>query len=159
MTFQAFTKTITAALCGAALATAVSAQEDAVLTVTAGDMEHTYTMEQLKELPSSSFETETIWTEGAQTFQGVSLKDLMDTLDVSEGMIEATAINDYAVEIPMEDAVSDGPIIAYANNAKEMSRRGKGPLWIVYPYDSDVKYQTETIYSRSIWQLNRLAIK
>ena len=39
MTFQAFTKTITAALCGAALATAVSAQEDAVLTVTAGDME------------------------------------------------------------------------------------------------------------------------
>ena len=53
MTFQAFTKTITAALCGAALATAVSAQEDAVLTVTAGDMEHTYTMEQLKELPSS----------------------------------------------------------------------------------------------------------
>ena len=41
MTFQAFTKTITAALCGAALATAVSAQEDAVLTVTAGDMEHT----------------------------------------------------------------------------------------------------------------------
>ena len=83
----------------------------------------------------------------------------MDTLDVSEGMIEATAINDYAVEIPMEDAVSDGPIIAYANNDKEMSRRGKGPLWIVYPYDSDVKYQTETIYSRSIWQLNRLAIK
>ena len=55
MTFQAFTKTITAALCGAALATAVSAQEDAVLTVTAGGMEHTYTMEQRKELPASSF--------------------------------------------------------------------------------------------------------
>ena len=159
MTFHAFTKTITTALCGIALATAVSAQEEAVLTVTAGDEEQSYTMEQLKELPSSSFTTETIWTEGAQTFQGVSLKDLMDTLDVSEGMIEATAINDYAVEIPMEDAVSDGPIIAYANNDKEMSRRGKGPLWIVYPYDSDVKYQTETIYSRSIWQLNRLAIK
>ncbi|MGB1266126.1 MAG: oxidoreductase, partial [Nereida ignava] len=50
----------------------------------------------------------------------------------------------------------DGPIIAYKQNGSEMSRRRKGPLWIVYPYDDKKSYQTETVYSRSIWQLDRL---
>jgi len=36
--------------------------------------------------------------------------------------------------------------------------REKGPLWVIYPYDSDAKFRTEVIYSRSIWQLDRLAI-
>ncbi|MGR3607464.1 MAG: oxidoreductase, partial [Sulfitobacter sp.] len=40
-----------------------------------------------------------------------------------------------------------------------MSRRGKGPLWIVYPYDNNPSYKTETIYSRSIWQMDRIAVK
>jgi len=39
-----------------------------------------------------------------------------------------------------------------------MSVREKGPLWVIYPYDSDAKFRTEVIYSRSIWQLDRLAI-
>jgi hypothetical protein len=38
-----------------------------------------------------------------------------------------------------------------------MSLREKGPLWVIYPYDSDPAYRTEETYSRSIWQLNRLA--
>ena len=40
-----------------------------------------------------------------------------------------------------------------------MSVREKGPLWIVYPYDSNIAFQTETIYARSIWQLDRISIE
>ena len=76
-----------------------------------------------------------------------------------DGTITATAINDYAVEIPMSDAVEGGPIIAYHTNGEEMSRRDKGPLWVVYPYDSDIAYQTELVYSRSIWQLDRISVE
>jgi hypothetical protein len=39
-----------------------------------------------------------------------------------------------------------------------MSVRDKGPLWVIYPYDSDAAYRTEVIYSRSIWQLDRLEV-
>ncbi|MEC8574513.1 MAG: oxidoreductase, partial [Pseudomonadota bacterium] len=39
-----------------------------------------------------------------------------------------------------------------------MSLRDKGPLWIVYPFDSDPAYQTEAIYSRSIWQLEEITV-
>jgi len=31
-------------------------------------------------------------------------------------------------------------------------------LWIVYPYDSDNRFQSEIYFSRSIWQLARLTL-
>ena len=91
-------------------------------------------------------------------FAGVSLKDFLAEIGVAEGRLSAVAINDYAIEIPVSDAVAGGPLIAYEMNGRAMSPREKGPLWIVYPYDSNVDYQSETIYSRSIWQLARIDV-
>ena len=39
-----------------------------------------------------------------------------------------------------------------------MSLRDKGPLWIVYPFDSNPSYSTEVTYARSIWQLDRIEV-
>ena len=72
--------------------------------------------------------------------------------------MNAIAVNNYSVPIPVADAVEGGPLLAFEINGAAMSIRDKGPLWIVYPYDSKTDYQSETIYSRSIWQLNRLQI-
>ena len=82
----------------------------------------------------------------------------MQSQGIESGTIQARAINDYTVSIPVSDAVGDGPMIAYRLNGEEMSIRDNGPLWIVYPYDSKSAYQTEVIYRRSIWQLDRLTI-
>ena len=60
--------------------------------------------------------------------------------------------------MPLTDAVEGGPIVAYRMDGETMSVRDKGPLWIVYPYDSDADYRTEVIYSRSIWQLDRIEV-
>lgn len=131
---------------------------DAVLTVTHANQVVTLDMETLQAMDNVKFETSTIWTEGVQTFTGVSLSVFLRALDVSGGTLKATAINDYSVEIPLDDAVEGGPIIAYLRNGAPMSVRDKGPLWIVYPFDADPAYQSEVIYSRSIWQLDRLAV-
>ncbi|WP_116082412.1 oxidoreductase [Tropicimonas sp. IMCC34011] len=112
----------------------------------------------LEGLEPVTIETETIWTEGPQTFTGVSLARLMDELGGEGETLMATAINDYAVEIPAGDAVEGGAIVAYLNNGEPMSVRGKGPLWIVYPFDASPDYRTEAIYSRSIWQLDRIDV-
>jgi hypothetical protein len=117
------------------------------------------TMEALQALPSSSFTTETIWTEGPQTFRGVSLFELAAHLELGNGVLEAAAINDYTVEVPLSDAVAGGPVIAYERNGAAMTVRDKGPLWLVYPYDSNPAYKSEEIYSRSIWQLVSLKVK
>lgn len=117
-----------------------------------------FDLDLLKSLPSSSFSTKTVWTEGAQSFEGVALSDLLAAIGAEGTVLIASAINDYSVEIPVADAVKDGPILAYHLNGDTMSVRNKGPLWIVYPYDQNTDYQTETIYSRSIWQLDRIKV-
>lgn len=117
-----------------------------------------FDLDMLEELDATTFETTTIWSEGTHTFQGVSLKVLADRLGISGDTLRATAINDYAVDIPLTDAVDGGPIVAYKMDGATMSVRDKGPLWIVYPFDSDAAYRSEVIYSRSIWQLDRIVV-
>jgi hypothetical protein len=128
------------------------------IAVTNGDGVARFDRAMLEALDPVTFTTSTIWTDGAQEFTGVPLHVLLDALNIDDARLSATAINDYAVEIPTSDAVEGGPIIAYLNNGSAMSVRDKGPLWIVYPYDSNDAYQTETIYSRSIWQLDRIVV-
>lgn len=118
-----------------------------------------YTIEDLRALEPVTFETETIWTTGPQQFTGVPLAVLMQQMGVSGGQLVAHAVNDYSVEIPVSDAVEGGPIVAFERNGAEMSLRNKGPLWVVYPYDSNPDYRTEEVYSRSIWQLDRIVIR
>lgn len=137
----------------------------ALLTVS-GDIARTndddsavFDMELLTAMPAVSFETKTLWTEGVKVFKGVPLAAVLEKLGVQEGTIRAFAINDYMVEIPVDSVSPSTPIIAYEMDGAAMPRRQKGPLWIVYPYDSDVAYRSEVIYSRSIWQLDRLVIQ
>lgn len=113
----------------------------------------------LQALPQVTFTTTTIWTDGPQEFTGVSLAALMRAAQMQGKVLEATAANDYAVEIPVEAWPDTAPIIAYARNGKPMTIRDKGPLWIIYPYDSDPAYRSEVIYARSIWQLDRIEVR
>ena len=152
-------------LCGGAFAgTLPTPQTDILLTVE-GDIANTnaegradFDMALLQTLPAVTIRTNTIWTEGVQEFRGVQLSDLLEAVGAQGDMIYATAVNDYAIEIPITDGVDGGPIIAYHQNGQQMSVRTQGPLWLVYPYDAKADYQSEVIYSRSIWQLVRMEI-
>ena len=103
--------------------------------------------------------TSTIWTDGVSEFEGVRLSKLVELLGVEMGDLVAFAINDYSVKIPVTDAYDYEPIIAYKRNGAFMSVRDKGPLWMIYPYGLDLATNTELIYSRSIWQLDRLVVE
>lgn len=131
--------------------------DEVVLTINEdSDKPVALTFDDLQALPVTSFETTTIWTQGSRKFTGVALMDLMSELSLSATTLRAKALNDYSIEIPATDAVENGPIIAYFVDDERLSVRDKGPLWIVYPYDQDKRYQTEIFYSRSIWQLDRI---
>lgn len=112
----------------------------------------------LKALGSEDFTTTTIWTKGENRFTGVFLSTLLSAIKVETGTLKATATNDYSITLPVDEALEDSAMIAYAINGNPMSIRDKGPLWIVYPYDSEIKYQSEVYYTRSIWQLERIEI-
>ena len=69
------------------------------------------------------------------------------------------ALNDYAVDLPVADAVEGGPIVAYKMNGQPMSVREKRPLWIIYPYDDKAQRQSEACYPRSIWQFVSIDVR
>lgn len=154
----------------AVLATPVAAEElpvpaDDPLLVVSGAITNSnvgetasFDFEMLENLETRTFTTKTIWTDGDQTFTGVQLSDLMEVVGATGDVMKATAINDYAVNIPREDWVDGGPIVAFLNQGEKMPVRNKGPLWIVYPFDQKPEYQTEQIYSRAIWQLDRIIV-
>ena len=109
--------------------------------------------------PAETFTTSTTWTEGTPTFTGVPLKALLEAVGATGTMVTAVALNNYAIDIPIDSLNDEAPIVAYHIDGKTFSRRDKGPLWIVYPYDSSADYRNDLIYGRSIWQLERLTVK
>lgn len=148
-----------------ALASELEAPSGPVLLTVTGDIARSngegaarFDMAMLQALPARSFATTTIWTEGKQEFVGVSLDVLLAYLGIREGNLRASAVNDYAVSIPVSVATPSGPMLAYLRNGEEMSRRDKGPLWIVFPYDDSEAFRSETVYSMSIWQLDRINV-
>ncbi|MBP0616492.1 molybdopterin-dependent oxidoreductase [Jiella mangrovi] len=149
------------AIVGAAALPPAADAARALLTVTSngGETVTRFDREALEKLPVTTFETTTPWTEGKIRFEGVKLSDLVAAVKAEGNEIVATALNDYAVTLPVVDETGADPIIAYKANGEPMSVREKGPLWIMYPFDSDEVLQTETYQSRAIWQLNRLTIR
>lgn len=117
-----------------------------------------FDMAMLADLPATTFKTTTTWTDGAKTFSGVPLKRLLETVGATGSTLTATALNDYTVTIPLDGLTDDAPIVAYSIDGAPFPRREKGPLWIVYPYDSDPAYRTEAVYGYSIWQLSGLTL-
>lgn len=117
-----------------------------------------FDLSMLEALPHHGFTTRTVWTAGPQRFEGVLLRDLLDALGVRAGVIVATGASGYSAGIPVADATDPGPLIAYRRNGRPMRLRDKGPLWLVYPFDAQAKWQTEVVYARSIWQLDHMTI-
>lgn len=112
----------------------------------------------LEAMGAATLQTSTIWTDGSITFRGVPLKTFLDRLGATGSTLRITALNEYTVDVPVSDAAEGGPILAFEANGKPLSVRDKGPIWLIYPYDSNAAFRTEVIYSRSIWQIAQIDV-
>lgn len=110
-------------------------------------------LKQLMEMPATEFSTSTPWTTGVQKFKGVDFAYLLRAYNIDSDAVWVSALNDYSVLVPTEVLRTDGAILAYHLNDAEMSVRDKGPFWVVFPYDSGARYQTDTHWSYSVWQV------
>ncbi|MEO6409595.1 MAG: hypothetical protein ABIO45_12700, partial [Burkholderiaceae bacterium] len=52
------------------------------------------------------------------------------------GDLRAVALNDYRADIPAEDVQRDEVMVAYLLDDEPMRVRDKGPLVVIYPFDS-----------------------
>lgn len=112
----------------------------------------------LDALPQETFTTTTIWTDGALTFSGPPLAAVLQAAGADGTRIVARALNDYAVDIPAAEIGSRFPILATRINGETFGVRDKGPIWIIYPFDSETEWRTEVNFGRSVWQLAALTM-
>lgn len=113
----------------------------------------------LEKLPSHSFTTMTPWDKQPIKFTGPLLRDVLAAAKSSGSTLKAVALNDYQTTIPAEDAVKHDVIMAVKMNGEYIPVKTKGPLFIVYPYDSKPELKATAIYERSAWQLKSLTVE
>jgi hypothetical protein len=130
-----------------------------VLTINGKDKKHTLSMATLKALPQQTFVTKTPWYPDSVKFSGPLLRDVLALAKVKGTDISAIALDDYKVQIPMSDAQQYDMILAHKINDETIPVKTKGPLFVVYPYDSKPELQALRFYERSIWQLKALTVK
>lgn len=113
----------------------------------------------LETLSKATIKTTTPWFDGPVEFEGVLLAALMDQVKADGNELVVTALNDYQAPVPIEDFAKYGVILAYKRDGNYMPVSDKGPLFIIYPYDSDPELNTQKFYSRSVWQVRRFTVR
>jgi len=113
----------------------------------------------LKKLPQHSFTTMTPWGKSPIKFTGPLLRDVFAAAKASGSTIKAAALNDYQTSIPFSDAGKFDVILAHQMDDKDIPVRTKGPLFIVYPYDTSAELRSVQFYERSAWQLKSMTVE
>ncbi|WP_246529348.1 molybdopterin-dependent oxidoreductase [Microvirga zambiensis] len=146
-------------------ATLAAPTERAVLTITGKiavtnkDNTAQFDRPMLESLGMVAVETTTPWHEGKVKFEGIPVDKLMKQVGATGDRVVVTALNDYTTEIPMEDFAKYKVILAIKRNGEYMPVRDKGPLFIIYPYDSDPELKSQTYYARSAWQVAKIDVR
>lgn len=114
--------------------------------------------EGLESLGVETLTTSTPWYDGPQRFEGVRMSRIMAVVGARGTTVTAIALNDYMTEIPLSDFTRYNVLLALKRNGEYMRVRDKGPLFIVYPYDSSPELRGQPFYGRSAWQLYQLIV-
>jgi hypothetical protein len=118
-----------------------------------------FDMPLLAALPQHSFSTKTPWYPQPRKFTGVPVRDLLQAVGSTAGTVRAVALNDYRADMPIDDLVDNGAMIAYLLDDQPIPVREKGPLVIIYPFAERADLRDPVHYSRAVWQLRRLELR
>ncbi|WP_373181565.1 molybdopterin-dependent oxidoreductase [Halomonas campaniensis] len=153
-------------LTGLALAEPLPAPEERALLKVTGNIRHTnrseaahFDRDMLETLPRHELETSTSVTDGVNHFEGFLMRDLLEWVGAEGETAAALALNDYLIEIPLEDFQDYDVLVADTMDGEALTPRDKGPLWIVYPRDGHRELQDIRYDYRWVWQLYQLEIQ
>jgi hypothetical protein len=110
----------------------------------------------LEALGTNGFTTTTPWYDGEVKFEGVLMTRLMEAIGATGDIVVATALNDCETKIPVSDFAAFKVLLALKRDGQYMPVHDKGPLFMVYPFDSNPVLKNQRYYGRSAWQLARL---
>lgn len=119
-----------------------------------------FSLESLEKLGTRSFRSENQWVPGTHTFEGVPFSTLLKVIGAKGTKLQAIALNDYSVTIPIQDLTDSPALLVTKMDGEYMSIRKKGPLWILYPQGpGSEKYMKAPYVNYMIWQLKTLDVQ
>jgi hypothetical protein len=88
------------------------------------------------------------------------VQDLLTYVQGHGEQLKTIALDNYSLEIPIEELVKYSAILAIKRNDEYLRIRDKGPIWVVYPVDDhpELKEAVVTQY-RQIWHLRTLIVQ
>ncbi|MES2532712.1 MAG: twin-arginine translocation signal domain-containing protein [Pseudomonadota bacterium] len=112
----------------------------------------------LQAMPQSSFKTATPWQKQPAVYSGVAVGTFLSALKAKGTKLRLIALNDYAVVADIKELTGNGAILAIARDGVALPISDKGPIFVVFPFDSDAKLRTDSFYLHSVWQLCQIDV-
>jgi len=151
---------------GQAGAAEIPAAKGPVILTVSGKIAHrngpdgaTFDAAMLDALPKRRTTASTPWYSDKMRFEGPLGAALLDQVGATGTTLKVTALNDYAVEIPVEDFRKWPVILATKINDKPISVRDKGPIFVIYPFDEQPSLYNELYFGRSAWQVKSIEVR
>ena len=139
--------------------------EGEVLLEISGDILYTndgdkalFDREMLSQLPVRIVSTHTPWTDRERQFRGPLIRDLLSRVGAQGDELRVEALNHFSGEIPVSDVQDYAVILAMAMDGEPLAIRDFGPLFVLYPFDSNPELNTENVRYRSVWQVARIHV-
>ncbi len=141
------------------LAPAGDAGAESPALVMVGPHEQTIelSLEQLEAMPLVTVATENEFSNGVVSYRGPLVRDVIAMVGLDQlETVRFTAANDYFVDIPGADFRDYDAILALEADGEKLSRREKGPLWLMYPITDHSELRDPIYLRRLIWQVVRI---
>lgn len=113
----------------------------------------------LAALPQVEFETATPWTLGTHRYRGPTLKSVLAAQQVdSASAIDVAALNGYQQRVDLSLFAKVPLTLVRYQDDKPLTRRNKGPLWLLVPLSAYPDMDVSAIHNNMVWQVIRIEV-
>lgn len=113
----------------------------------------------LAALPQTEFKTQTPWTTGSHSYRGPTLASVLAAQGVEHAsLIEASGLNGYQQQLELSLFGQVPLALVRYQDDKPLTRRNKGPLWLLMPFSAHPELDVPAIHSGMVWQLTRIEV-
>ncbi|ENY72243.1 hypothetical protein G114_09042 [Aeromonas diversa CDC 2478-85] len=116
-----------------------------------GEVIRSFTRSELAALPQHSFSTITAWTQGSNRYRGPALARVLEGTGAHR--VQLVALNGYRHELTIAPFEQFPAILAMSENDTPLTRRNKGPLWLLLPFSDLPALKTPENEAAMVWQL------
>lgn len=118
------------------------------------------TRAKLLELDQRTIRTSNIYIDGVAEFRGPGAYEVIDFIGrAGADTVRITTATDTFIDVTLDELRRFGPILAMEMNGEPLTRRNRGPLWLIYPVDDFSELEKPTYYNRLIAHVQEMELR